>query len=485
MKPKKLLTTLAILIVILIAGCEKDDFVEVEGVCPLVVSTSPTDGALNVPLNTTITATFNESMDPQTITQASFTVQSPTKSSHADISGTVSYNEETKTASFTPSSLLMANTTYTCKIGEAIKDVNGNAIQTDYVWNFSTGSFLAPTVVSTDPVDLETDVVLDKVISATFSVPMNPATITETTFTLFNGVTQIAGEVTYSDSTAYFNPDNLLPADSVYTATLTTGIENDSGNALANNYVWTFTAASIPAPTILVTDPQHNDIDVPIDKTITVKFSEPMDSLTIDETSFTLYEGSNPVTGSISYADSVASFNPDADLLPGTTYTATISTGVENEAGIALENDSVWEFTTFAALAPTVVSNDPVDLETDVALDKVISVTFSEEMDPLTITDLTFTLETSGGVAVSGTVGLDGTGLVATFTPDVNLLSDSTYIATITTGVENVAGTPMTNEYVWEFATVAAIPPTVDSTDPIDLETDVALWPQPWGTETT
>jgi hypothetical protein len=57
MKPKKLLTTLAILGLILIAGCKKDTFVETPGVCPLVVSTDPANLATGVPLNKTITAT--------------------------------------------------------------------------------------------------------------------------------------------------------------------------------------------------------------------------------------------------------------------------------------------------------------------------------------------------------------------------------------------------------------------------------------------
>jgi hypothetical protein len=41
MKPKKLLTTLALVSVVLIVGCKKDNFVKTIGVCPVVESTSP------------------------------------------------------------------------------------------------------------------------------------------------------------------------------------------------------------------------------------------------------------------------------------------------------------------------------------------------------------------------------------------------------------------------------------------------------------
>jgi len=341
--------------VILIAGCKNDDFVEVDGVCPLVISTSPINGAVSVPLDKIITATFNERMNPATINQASFILQSPAKSIAADISGTVTYDDLTNTASFTPSSLLAANTTYTCTITEAVKDLIGTALQTNYVWTFSTGLVLDPSVISTDPTDGAIDVVLNKVVSATFSVPMNSLTIDETSFTLFNGLVQVAGAVTYSGSTAFFTPD--------------------------------------------------------------------------------------------------------IDLLSGTIYTATIKAGVENEAGTPTVSDYEWTFTTGSDIAPIVESTDPADLEANVLLDKVISATFSEAMDPLTITDLTFTIESSGGIPVTGIVDLDISGTIATFTPDVNLLSDSTYIATITTGVENVAGTPMASDYVLEFYTGAHLGP--------------------------
>ena len=59
MKTKKLLTTLAVLSVVLIAGCKKDDFVEVVGVCPEVESTSPANKDVGVSINKIITATFN------------------------------------------------------------------------------------------------------------------------------------------------------------------------------------------------------------------------------------------------------------------------------------------------------------------------------------------------------------------------------------------------------------------------------------------
>lgn len=131
MTTKKLFTTFAFAFVLLFSGCAADDFKQIDGVCPLVISTIPQDLAADVPLNQIITATFNEKMNPITISEASFTVGSGTL-----INGTVTYTDST--AVFTPSSLLDENTEYTGTIKTLAKDLRGNALQEDYVWTFVT-----------------------------------------------------------------------------------------------------------------------------------------------------------------------------------------------------------------------------------------------------------------------------------------------------------------------------------------------------------
>ena len=136
MKPKKLLTTLALVSVVLIAGCKKDTFVGTVGVCPLVVSTIPVNGATGVPLNQIITATFNENMNDATITPTSFTIETEAKGASL-VAGTITYAG--MTATFTPTVALTPNTTYTGRVASSVKDLMGYALQEDYVWTFTTG----------------------------------------------------------------------------------------------------------------------------------------------------------------------------------------------------------------------------------------------------------------------------------------------------------------------------------------------------------
>jgi hypothetical protein len=138
MEPKKLLTTLFLIAVVLIAGCKKDKFVATTGVCPLVISTSPANNESGVLLNKIITATFNEKMNPVTVTKAgAFTVEAAAKGSML-ISGLVSYADST--ASFTPTVNLSPGTTYTGTIKRSVKDLKGSFMQADYVWTFTAFS---------------------------------------------------------------------------------------------------------------------------------------------------------------------------------------------------------------------------------------------------------------------------------------------------------------------------------------------------------
>ena len=353
MKQKNFLVTIAIVLATLISGCAEDDFQETAGVCPLVIDTNPDNAATNVPLNQVITVTFNEEMNPSTINSSSFIVTGA-----STIAGTLTYSGVT--ATFTPSVNLTPNTTYVVRITTAVKDLRGNALQEDYLFSFSTGATLQPLVLTTSPTPNETGVVLNKIVSATFNMPMDPATINTSTFTLKQGTTTITGVVTYSGNTALFTPNANLTANTVYTATITTGAHNMAGVALASNYVWNFTTGAIVAPRVILTDPFNTETGVLLNKVVTATFDMAMDPLTITTSTFTLKQGTDVILGSVSYSGNMASFTPNNPLLANAVFTATITTGAKNVAGIAIANNYVWTFKTInSSNAPDLGSASP------------------------------------------------------------------------------------------------------------------------------
>lgn len=349
MKRKKLLSAIVLSIVVLFGACSEDDFQETIGICPEVIATSPTNGETSVALNKVITVTFNEEMNPATINSSTFTIVDGTTS----IPGAITYSGNT--ASFAPTVNLIANKTYIGKVTTAVKDVRGNALQQDFIWTFSTGISLQPLVIVTDPTTNETGVVLNKIITATFNMPMNPTTINGTTFTLKQGSTLIAGVVTYSGNMASFTPTLPLTANTIYTATVTTGAKNLAAVALASDYVWNFTTGTIVAPIVIATDPLNNETGVALNKIITATFNMPMDPTTINASTFTVKIGTTSVLGNITYLGSTATFTPSVNLSNNTTYTATITTAAKNVAGVALANNYIWTFNTNTTSSPPFV----------------------------------------------------------------------------------------------------------------------------------
>jgi Ice-binding-like/Bacterial Ig-like domain len=201
---------------------------------------------------------------------------------------------------------------------------------------------------------------------------------------------------------------------------------------------------------------------------ISVTFSEPMNSASIlAPGTFTVTgPGLIPVPGTVTYdaTNNIATFAPTGGTFAtGTTFTATISTGALSMALLPLANNYVWTFTTGAGTdttRPLVSSTNPIDTATSVSTNQKIVVTFDEAMDSATLNGTTFTLVGPGVTPVIGNVTYSTIGNTATFTPSSPLATSTTYMATITTGVADLAGNTLATNFVWTFMTGLATDPT-------------------------
>jgi hypothetical protein len=439
---------------------------------PLAVSSViPANGATGVLTDQVLTVTFNQAVNCSTISTSSFTLAGPAGA----VAGTVACSGTTATsATFTPTSHLAINSNFTATITTGVTTPDGAALASNFVWSFRTGanaSTTPPTVTAVTPLNNATGVALNTAITAAFDEAMNPATMTAATFTLTGpGTTSVGGAVTYNSTSniVTLTPASNLAPLTLFTATVTIGVTNLSGIAMAANFVWTFTTGAAPdttPPTVISTDPSNLATGVPLNQAITATFSKAMNPATISQTTFTLMQGTTPITGAVTYAavGTTATFTPTISLTADTLYTATITTGVTDLAGNHLASNYVWTFTTGTALTtpPTVLSTNPVSNATGVCTNG-INATFSTAMNPTTINTATF-LVTTAGLPVTGTVSLDVTGIIATFTPLNTLTASTTYTATITTGVTDLAGNALAVDYIWSFTTgtAAACAPAV------------------------
>lgn len=206
-------------------------------------------------------------------------------------------------------------------------------------------------------------------------------------------------------------------------------------------------------PSVSSSSPASAATGVGLNNAISATFNIAMNPATFTSSTFTVKEGTNPVAGTISYSDHTATFTSTEALQAEKKFTVMVSTGVKSMAGAPLAANHTFNFTTGMApdnTAPTISSTDPLSEAIEVARNKVISVTFSEEMDPATIDASTFTLM-QGTNLIVGTVAYSGT--TATFTPENILSAGIAYKANFSIDAKDLAGNALEASKEWNFTT--------------------------------
>lgn len=124
---------------------------------------------------------------------------------------------------------------------------------------------------------------------------------------------------------------------------------------------------------------------------------------------------------------------------------------------------------------PEVAYTNPSNQETGVSLTTSVTVVFSESIDPSTVTTTTFFIKDSNNNLINGTVSASGSS--ASFIPYSKLQYETTYTATVTTGITDIAGNNLTQNYTWQFTTLEYVPEPVvgnnmitpGSSDPVQI----------------
>lgn len=111
-------------------------------------------------------------------------------------------------------------------------------------------------------------------------------------------------------------------------------------------------------PVIVRTEPPPSKPDVPLNASLRVVFSEPIQAATLTPASIQLRRGVVPIPGTVSFADAehvVVRFTPEAPLAPSTAYTLVVSGGITDLAGEAVRPATI-PFRTLPAGVPGAVN---------------------------------------------------------------------------------------------------------------------------------
>jgi hypothetical protein len=106
-----------------------------------VTAVYPASGAVGVdPANVKVLATFDEALDASSVTGTSFRLIDP---DGFQISATIGYNPDTRTARLAPTAALAYDTQYTATVN-GVTDVAGNKLASGTKWTFTTSPSPAP-----------------------------------------------------------------------------------------------------------------------------------------------------------------------------------------------------------------------------------------------------------------------------------------------------------------------------------------------------
>lgn len=213
---------------------------------PKITSVDPADGTTDIAINSKVVASFNTKMSSASLNDASFTVVGEGESA---LTGTIILDDYSNSVSFTSDSNFTPSTVYTATITSNVQSSKQKALKGNYEWSFTSGTtedLDAPTVISTNPNNTATGVALNGSISAVVSESLDPASVNADSFKLTSnaGAKSVSGKVSYEKRLLTFKPNNNLEANTLYKATLTTAINDLSGNAMDAKFVWTFTSGT-------------------------------------------------------------------------------------------------------------------------------------------------------------------------------------------------------------------------------------------------
>lgn len=477
-----------------------------------VESVSPADGAVSISTNTQIKVVFSNSLYASTLTaepaigasdgyEPNFFIYKGLPGDYSDpatavawtdaVTGTVS-TTESRTAVFTPNVPFDFDSAYTIVASSDIIDLDNQRLPATFTASFRTRVSNLIDLVS--PYNGQTGVDISTKIMVDFTTYISKATVNARsmylTYTDDLGVTRVVpGVFTYEDRAgaiadagddldglgdgdpntidrAWFTPDPTLSPcldhdlklryDTLYTIHFKSLIWASDGSDHVTAIAESFTTRSEPVLTSVVArnanvsrtlSATETVSEVPVNSAIVLTFAENMDSATIDSSTFQVNAGA--IAGTVTeVSPSVYQFAPAANLSYAMAYTVTIAGGdggISDADGNSLSRDYTYHFITSPSASHMAI---PQEAGTGDQAD-AYNIFFTRPLDVRTLTDAEIIFEDlTSGVIAAGVIGYDEKTQTLTFLPVPMLDTGHNYRLTVSTGVADNLGNPLSADIV-------------------------------------
>ncbi|MEW6996033.1 Ig-like domain-containing protein, partial [Colwelliaceae bacterium MEBiC 14330] len=363
---------------------------------PVITMISPSDGAMDIGVNTPVVLEFSESLNASSVNNTNFKLYA----NGAIISPNVTRSSDNKTV--TLRGTWPAGTSISVIATDDIKDLSDNALS-DYVSLFTTSVVdsdnARPSVSRLYPNSGATNVPNNTTIVMYTSEAMNESTLAEAFHVAENGIL-VEGTLNLSASgqAIEFTPDNAFAEGALVHVYLSTGAEDDSGN-LINNYQGQFTVATTattvgvrPNPSTYI--PTNGAIDVVLNPRLQVLFNQDMDADFINDSLIVLRDTDGDVistTVSLGDDNRTVTIEPNALLAADTYHYVSLSGNIYDLDGDRQYYSRSYSFTTGIDAVedlqqPVIVAMTPSTGMDNVPLNPRYHVLFDEPINPLSFT---------------------------------------------------------------------------------------------------
>lgn len=317
---------------------------------PVIADRYPLNGEL-LPTTGAIDIYFDQAMDQDSIT-AAFNIEPA-------IEGRLEWMD-TSTLRFIPDQPLDEAARYTVTIGDAASSAAGLKLTSPFSFTVeTTGFFLVSDVI---PAADSTDVDPTAPITVVFNQPVVPlglGLLTSETLPSplrFNPPVDGTGE--WINTSIYqFTPAIGFVGGTTYTASVDPALRDANDTLLSETFEWQFTTRP---PDVVELYPTPDQVDVPLDAELVVRFNQPMDA-TSTAAAFQLATLSgNPISGTFEWNETQDEFTfTPAGLLPlGASLRVTLGESARSLAGNAsLPSIITWDF--FTVPAPAILNSEP------------------------------------------------------------------------------------------------------------------------------
>jgi hypothetical protein len=417
-----------------------------------VMAFSPANGATNVGLRAPVVATFNRSLNLNSVNSSDYALfngdsQSPwcTNYSHSQDGTSIQFN----------CNPLPSSATLTAFLGSGLTDWNGDAL-TPYTSQFSTSYYDSNTngtIISKRPGNGASGVSVNLPIVLTSNLPINAGTASSGIQVAQNNVA-VPGTVQVLDSgyTLEFTPSvpwtsgaliQWWTNGSLTDTTYNTNINSTSG------YFYVAADTGSATPTVQVAVPSSNSSNIPLNAIFDLQFNTPLNPATVSSASQVyLYDGSN---GNVIVPATITQPQPNeirlvpTSALPANHYIyVNITAALQSTTSMPAAATAWYEYTgtTSDSTTPVVTSAVPMNGETGVGVNVQPGVIFNKSIDPVSVNPNTFQV-LNGATPLAGSYWFNSGNTRVEFVPNAPLPANTNLVMSLN-GVLDPVGNAVT-----------------------------------------